>query len=780
MLREALALWRGPPLADLAFEPFAQAEIARLEEQRLDALEERVEADLAAGRHAALVGELRQLVVDHPTRERLAGQLMLALYRCGQQADALEAFHAARRVLVAEIGVEPGPELRRLEQAILRHDVALELRAPEAELPPRARSRSARRRSRAGRPSSPGCASAGTARAPATARSSRWSASAGSARRGSPPSWPARSIAAGRRSCTPAARSPRTARSRRCVEVRAATRPTLLVLDDADQASAAVLAELAALGSALAGVPAARAGDGCRGGGARCARRRRVARARGARRRGGARRERRVRPEPDRRGGAGRAPAAGQRRRAAPDPRGRRPVGAARGGAQARGRSRSAPRSGAPSCARWRSSWPATSSTSRRCATPSPTARSAEVCPFKGLATFGAADAEYFFGRERLVAELVARLVGAPLLAIVGPSGSGKSSVAASGLAAGPRQRRAARQRELGAGRHPAGRSTRDASSPPPSRGSPPPSASCSPSTSSRRRSRSAATRTSATPSSPSSSGSRATGAGSSCSPSAPTPTGAAPRTRRSRACSPQTTCSSGRCDATSCGGRSRARRGAPTSASSPSSTDALVRRRRGRAGRAAPAVDGAARALAAARRTAPAARRLRAHRRRARRGRAARRGRLRPARPGAPARRARRRHAARGPGSRRRRRAPAGPDGGVRSRRAATTSRAVLALFIDRRLLTVERGDRRGRARGAAARVAAAGRLDRGGPRRAAHPARARRRGAGVAAPRSRRRRAVPRVAPHRDARLARRAGAVAQRARARVPGRERGGRRA
>ena len=128
VLREALALWRGPPLADLAFEPFAQAEIARLEEQRLAALEARVEADLAAGRHAELVGELQQLVAAHPTRERLAGQLMLALYRCGRQADALEAYREARRVLVAEIGVEPGPELRRLQEAILRQDASLERR----------------------------------------------------------------------------------------------------------------------------------------------------------------------------------------------------------------------------------------------------------------------------------------------------------------------------------------------------------------------------------------------------------------------------------------------------------------------------------------------------------------------------------------------------------------------------------------------------------------------------------------------------------------------------
>ena len=127
ILRHALALWRGPVLAELAFEPFAQSDIARLEEQRLATFETRVDADLAAGRHAELVGELRQLVAANPTRERLAEQLMLALYRCGQQADALDAFHAARRVLVDDIGVEPGPKLRELQQAVLAHDPRLDV-----------------------------------------------------------------------------------------------------------------------------------------------------------------------------------------------------------------------------------------------------------------------------------------------------------------------------------------------------------------------------------------------------------------------------------------------------------------------------------------------------------------------------------------------------------------------------------------------------------------------------------------------------------------------------
>jgi predicted ATPase/DNA-binding SARP family transcriptional activator len=124
-LREALALWRGPALDDLASEPFAQLAGAGLEELRLAALEDRIDADLALGSAQELVGELEVLVGAQPLRERLRGQLMLALYRCGRQADALDAHRAARRVLLDELGLEPGPELRRLQQAILDHDPAL-------------------------------------------------------------------------------------------------------------------------------------------------------------------------------------------------------------------------------------------------------------------------------------------------------------------------------------------------------------------------------------------------------------------------------------------------------------------------------------------------------------------------------------------------------------------------------------------------------------------------------------------------------------------------------
>ena len=125
-LRRALDLWRGPVLADLADYAFIQAEAARLEELRLAALEGRIEADLALGRHDALTAELEQLVAEHPLRERLHGQLMLALYRCGRQADALAAYRRVRDLLADELGIDPGEPLRRLHASVLAHDPALD------------------------------------------------------------------------------------------------------------------------------------------------------------------------------------------------------------------------------------------------------------------------------------------------------------------------------------------------------------------------------------------------------------------------------------------------------------------------------------------------------------------------------------------------------------------------------------------------------------------------------------------------------------------------------
>jgi DNA-binding SARP family transcriptional activator len=126
LLRDALGLWRGPALADLASEPFAQAEIRRLDELRLAALEQRIEADLALARHGELVGELEALVREHPLRERPRAQLMLALYRSGRQVEALDVYRETRRLLVDELGIEPSPALQELEKAILRHGPELD------------------------------------------------------------------------------------------------------------------------------------------------------------------------------------------------------------------------------------------------------------------------------------------------------------------------------------------------------------------------------------------------------------------------------------------------------------------------------------------------------------------------------------------------------------------------------------------------------------------------------------------------------------------------------
>jgi DNA-binding SARP family transcriptional activator/tetratricopeptide (TPR) repeat protein len=138
ILREALALWRGSPLSDFMYEPFAQTEIARLEELHLTGLEERIETELALGHGADLVGELEALATRHPFRERLRGLLMLALYQAGRQAEALAAYQDTRRVLVEELGIEPSRALQRLERAILRQEPALDVPlASEPAIPPR-------------------------------------------------------------------------------------------------------------------------------------------------------------------------------------------------------------------------------------------------------------------------------------------------------------------------------------------------------------------------------------------------------------------------------------------------------------------------------------------------------------------------------------------------------------------------------------------------------------------------------------------------------------------
>src|SRR5262247_2354869 len=132
-LGRALELWRGPVLADLADYAFTRPEAARLEELRLAALEARIDADLALGRHDALTAELEQLAGEHPLRERLHGQLMLALYRCGRQAEALAAYRRVRDLLADELGIDPGEPLRRLHASVLAHDPALDWNGAPAQ-----------------------------------------------------------------------------------------------------------------------------------------------------------------------------------------------------------------------------------------------------------------------------------------------------------------------------------------------------------------------------------------------------------------------------------------------------------------------------------------------------------------------------------------------------------------------------------------------------------------------------------------------------------------------
>jgi DNA-binding SARP family transcriptional activator len=160
-LSAGLALWRGPAFAEFSCCAALDAEAARLEQVRLDAVELRIEAELASGTVASPVGELEGLVLEHPTREGLWALLMRALYRAGRQADALEAYRRARRALVEEVGVEPGPQLREAERLVLAHDPSLDrparrpaepAAAPPAEPAPRPVTEPAANEHEAGRP----------------------------------------------------------------------------------------------------------------------------------------------------------------------------------------------------------------------------------------------------------------------------------------------------------------------------------------------------------------------------------------------------------------------------------------------------------------------------------------------------------------------------------------------------------------------------------------------------------------------------------------------------
>jgi WD40 repeat protein/DNA-binding SARP family transcriptional activator len=430
LLREALALWRGPALADLTFAPFAQAEIARLEEQRLGALEHRLDADLAAGRHLDVVGELRQLVASEPTRERLAGQLMLALYRCGRQAEALDAYTATRHTLVDEIGVEPGPELRRLQDAILRQDPSLDAPPGEADLP-----------SELDPAGDPPLVGREAELAWLTGHWERTKAGGGAVLTVSGVSGIGKSrlVAEFARQVhelgATTLYASGSAEAVRATLDRAgrAERPTLLVLDHVDRTDPRLLAELT---DAVRGRPvlAIALGDDPEA----------LARLNG----GNA-----LALEPldmD----AVRVLAARYSLLQVDDDESVEWLHDASGGVPGRAHELAADE--ARRVARRRVRRVASQAAEDRATLRSSEAELTErvgdlqaasqrvavavgrgppvVCPFKGLACFDVDDAPYFFGRERLVAELVARLVGAPMLGIVGPSGSGKSSVLRSGV----------------------------------------------------------------------------------------------------------------------------------------------------------------------------------------------------------------------------------------------------------------------------------------------------------------------------------------------------------
>ena len=437
--REALGLWRAPPLADVADQPFAAVEIGRLEELRLDAAELAFESELAAGREREVLGDIEALAAECPLRERLHAQRMLALYRCERQAEALEAYREARAALVEQFGVEPGPELQRLQQAVLRQDPELELepRAPElpleldrtlaaplvgrdAELAP-LRVRLVRARGGAGSlVTLVGSRGMGKTRLAAelATDAARLGATVvyGSGVRGGE-----QAVAA-----VGAARKPR--------------RPTLVVIDDADRAGAEVLAALTELAGTVAtarvlvlatGQDAALLGrlgaleslmlapldrDAVREIALLYASdelaasvpvEELVAASLGV-----PRRVHRVSADWARREGARRVEAV-----AGDAATGRGRLRSIEGELSGRVVSLQRVRERADLFAVGDSVLP-----------------QRELCPFKGLAAFDVDDAAYFFGRERLVAELVARLVGAPLLAVVGPSGSGKSSVLRAGL----------------------------------------------------------------------------------------------------------------------------------------------------------------------------------------------------------------------------------------------------------------------------------------------------------------------------------------------------------
>jgi DNA-binding SARP family transcriptional activator/WD40 repeat protein len=440
----ALELWRGAPLADVAEEPFAAPEIRRLEELHLRAIELTIDAELAAGRHGEVIASLEALLAEHPLHERFHAQRMLALYRSGRQSEALEAYRQARHTLIEEIGVEPGPELRRLEGAILRQDAALDAPRPREELP---------RQLEGGSP-----LLAGRERELRWLRK-RWDEAEAGRSRLALVSGPAGSgktrlvaevahevqrmgaavlYAAGSGGPDAALDAVRSAG--------ASERRTLLVLDDVDDASPALAEAAVTLAAeprelpllilalhrdeqgppAFAELERTGAAQGLTLGPLRADATAEIAELY--------------------------APADGvsmplETLMAESEGVPLRIHRAASGWAQAQAAERLATTAGKATVERSGqrtaeaelagsvADLQTTRERSRLYVLEEPIDPGApEVCPFRGLAPFDSAHAEYFFGRERLVAALAARLVGSTLMAVVGPSGSGKSSVVRAGL----------------------------------------------------------------------------------------------------------------------------------------------------------------------------------------------------------------------------------------------------------------------------------------------------------------------------------------------------------
>jgi WD40 repeat protein/DNA-binding SARP family transcriptional activator len=437
MLREALELWRGPPLSDLAYEPFAQTEIARLEDRRWAAFEARVEADLTLGRHADVVSELEAAIGDQPLREHLHRQLMLALYRCSRQAEALEAYRRARRTLVEQIGVEPGAELRALHEAILVQDPALDLPPGPDELPAPLEGGSpllaGRDRELAELVAllAEACDGRGgvvLVSGPAGVGKTRLAAEL------------AREALRRRVSACYIGSDSRPgdalATVRRVEDGRSAA---LLIVDDVESASAEVLDRAGALAGDSTRRPllllvlhrepeppaafAGRVGRRIQLGPLESEAVAQIARLHlpGE----SVPLEALVAESEGIPLAVHRVAAAWARARAS------EAIGGSAGRAAAeRGELRSAEADLSSHLLELRT----VEDRGRRYATEGEGVPLPAVCPFPGLATFDEEHADYFFGRERLVAELVARLVGSPLLAVVGPSGSGKSSAVRAGL----------------------------------------------------------------------------------------------------------------------------------------------------------------------------------------------------------------------------------------------------------------------------------------------------------------------------------------------------------